>query len=309
MSDISAINKNSSDSTSAFAWGQYRVWAATSREIKATLTAWQLRVLIIFLAGAILGTFSDQISNWSHALSQILGYLSAIALGLAALFSKEILGPTKYQAWIRARSAAEALKSQVYLFLMKAPPYLGNKSDEILVNKVEEINEDVQDMTATTISDDEKRKDLPSDTLSIEDYIEIRVSEQIKKFYNPKAKKHGAIAKCGGSIGLALGIVGVILGIIKGADIEPLANIAGGWIAVVSTATTSVAAYIYAGRHQYLSISYQATARQLEAILAKWRAISKSNASTAERNQFIQDCENTISIENSAWMMAHKKIQ
>ena len=309
MSNRTAIKKNSSDSASAFTWGQYRVWAATSREIKATLTAWQFWVLIIFLAGAILGTLSDQISAWGNALPRILGVLSALALGLSAFFSKEILGPTKHQAWVRARSAAEALKSQVYLFLVKAPPYNGKNSSEILFKKAREINENVEDMKATSISEDDKCKNLPSDPLSIEDYIKERVSEQIKNYYNPKAKEHEATAKRGSSIALALGVVGVILGIIKGANIGPLATIAGGWIAVVSTAITSVAAYIYAGRHQYLSISYQATARQLEALLAKWRALGKSDTATTERNQFIQDCGNTISIENSAWMTAQKKPQ
>ena len=73
-------------------------------------------------------------------------------------------------------------------------------------------------------------------------------------------------------------------------------------MAVISTITASIAAYAYANRYQYLIISYQATAKRLELLLTRWQASGKTDSDTEARNQFILDCEEAISIENSAWM-------
>ena len=62
------------------------------------------------------------------------------------------------------------------------------------------------------------------------------------------------------------------------------------------------AAYLFAGRHQQLVPSYQATARQLELLVERWKASGKTDKDKADRDQFIQACENVISVENSSWM-------
>jgi hypothetical protein len=76
-----------------------------------------------------------------------------------------------------------------------------------------------------------------------------------------------------------------------------------GWIAFITTITASVAAYLYSGRYQYLIVSYQATARQLELLKNRWAiAADKQDDNSEKRNQFITECEMVISVENSAWM-------
>jgi len=96
--------------------------------------------------------------------------------------------------------------------------------------------------------------------------------------------------------GLFLGVLAVILGALGATGWT------AGWIAVISTITASVAAYAYAGRYQYLIISYQATGDKLERLRALWKAKGKTDADKDERNKFIIECEEVISIENSAWM-------
>lgn len=305
MNSATSTHKDSLKPAAAYAWGQYRIWAATSRELRAVLSTWQFRLLGLFLVGAVLGTLSEQTaglnlgdSNWSW-LARLLGWLSAIALGLAAFFSKEILSPDRFRFWVRARSAAEALKSQVYLSLANAPPYDTGKAVNLLFKKTEELNNTVADLTAKTISGDEKREGCPSGPLSVEEYIKLRVNDQIHGYYIPKAEEHEAIVKRGRTIGLVLGAMAVALGALGGIGFP---NITAGWVPVVSTATAALTAYIYAGRHQYLIISYQTTARQLEKLLALWKTSGKTDEDAVERNQFIIDCEATISVENSAWM-------
>lgn len=305
MNTSSSINKDTMNSASAYTWGQYRTWAATSRELKAVVSAWQFRVLTLLLVGAVSGTLSEQIggldlngSNWSW-LARVFGWFSAIALGLAAFFSKGILSPDRERSWVRARSVAEALKSQVYLFLAKTPPYDKGAAVDIVFKETEELTNSVKGLAAKTISDEKKREGLPSGPLTVDEYIKIRVNDQAQNFYIPKAVEHEGVVKRIRAISLVLGAIAVVLGALGGSG---FAEFSAGWIPVISTATAAITAYIYAGRHQYLVISYQATAGQLERLLARWRASGKTDRDNIERNQFIMDCEAAISVENSAWM-------
>jgi hypothetical protein len=51
-----------------------------------------------------------------------------------------------------------------------------------------------------------------------------------------------------------------------------------------------------------LIVSYQATARQLEALKSRWMVLGSPEADPAQRGQFVHACEDAISIENNAWM-------
>ena len=75
-----------------------------------------------------------------------------------------------------------------------------------------------------------------------------------------------------------------------------------GWVAFFTTITASIAAYAYASRYQYLIISYQATANRLELFRTRWQASGMTDSDVEQRNRFILDCEEAISIENSAWI-------
>ncbi len=298
MNPSSSTHEGTPFSAATHSWAQYRVWAATSRELKAQLTSWQLRVLVLTLVGAILGTLSQQFAGWGW-VSNFSGWGSAIALGTAAFFGREILKPDKERHWVRARSAAEAYKSQTYLFLANAPPYDKDDKVKVLFNKTDQLYKSVKELQETNISDEMKHKGLPSDPLSINDYMHMRVNDQIQKYYRPQAAKHATVVKRGSAIGLVLGVLAVALGALEGSGISKFTAV---WIAVVTTATTAVGSYLYAGRHQYLVISYQATARRLEWLHDRWQASGKSDSDTEERNQFICNCEDAISVENSDWM-------
>lgn len=105
------------------------------------------------------------------------------------------------------------------------------------------------------------------------------------------------------NIGLSLGVFAIVLGALG------LTGWTAGWIAVISTIAASITAFAYAGRYQYLIISYQTTANKLERLRVLWESKGKTDTDTKERNEFILECEEVISIENSAWMaeMAKQK--
>lgn len=298
----SSLKEHNGDSALAFTWGQYRVFAATSRAIKAELSAWRLRVLVLSIAGAILGTLCQQSTGWGLAggklswLPTAFGILSAIALGLAAYFGKELLNPEKERNWVRARSMAESLKAESYLFAANAHPY--DKVDAIdqLFARTERLLESVTNLKTKRISDEDKRKRLIPLNISSNEYIQIRVNDQINNYYDPRSSEHEETVGRVKWISLVLGALAIILGALGATGWT------AAWVAVITTVTLAISAYLYAGRYQYLVISYQATARRLEMLRSRWQSSGKTDEDIQERNQFILDCEDAISVENSAWM-------
>ena len=304
MSELTS-NQDKSNSVLAYVWGKYREYALTSRKRKAELTAWRFRVLIFGITGAILGTLCQEsirlgfndISNLSW-VPFILGLSSAAAIGLATYFGKELVNPYQEQRWIRSRSMAEALKSEIYLFRSNSPPYDTDKKPEKLIENVEELLKKVEDLPTEIISEEQKQKGLLTEDLTIEEYIEKRVNDQINNFYRPSSDELKQKMKRNKNIGLSLGVFAIVLG-----ALGLTTGWTAGWIAVISTIAASITAFAYAGRYQYLIISYQTTANKLEQLCELWKSKGKTDNDTDARNKFIRECEAVISIENSAWMV------
>ncbi len=303
MNTTSSGSKTPKEEALDYIWKQYRIYAATSRKHKKVLSSWRYYVLGLSIIGAILATICQQAAGlefgnitWWPWMPRIMGGLSAIALGLAAFFSKEILSPDRERRWVRSRSLAEALKTHAYLFATGAPPYDTSEAIDLLYDNIKELLGEVTDLTVESISKAEGRKYIPPASLSVDQYIDVRITDQIDNFYTPRAAEHQTTMDKGRKISLGLGVTAVILGALGASGWT------AGWVAVISTITASIAAYLYAGRYQYLVISYQASARRLGLLSSRWRSSGKTDADIKERNTFICACEDLISIENSAWM-------
>jgi hypothetical protein len=227
----------------------------------------------------------------------ILGFSSAAAIGLATYFGKELVNPYQEQRWIRSRSMAEALKSEIYLFRSNSPPYDTDKKPEKLIENAVELLKKVEDLPTEIISEEQKQKGLPTDDLTVDEYIQTRVNDQINNFYRPKSDELKQKMKRNKNIGLSLGVFAIVLGALG------LTGWTAGWIAVIATIAASITAFAYAGRYQYLIISYQTTANKLERLRVLWESKGKVDNDTDARNKFIRECERVISIENSAWMV------
>lgn len=307
MSAGQTIEKQTRDSAAAFVWGFYRAFAAAARLRKKELVAWRERVLTLSIAGAIFATLCQWSTGWGledagwRWLPNFFGGASAIALGVAMYFGKEILDPEQERRWIRTRSLAESLKAQAYLFLAGASPYEGIEAAELVLKKTEQLLETAKDLPTNPISDQDKSKGLPPNPLSVNQYIQIRVNDQINNFYHPKANENKQIMRRGRRIGLILGGLAVVFGALGSSGWT------AAWVAAITTITVAITAYLFAGRYQYLLISYQATARRLELLRARWETSGRTDADTAERNRFLLECEEAISIENSAWMAEFTK--
>jgi hypothetical protein len=277
-----------------FAWGEYRAWAATSRHKKAEIFSWKFRVLVLTVVGALLATVSKQIAGCSDPAAWAIGIVGGGLVALATYLGREILSPDQERLWIRARSLAETLKAETFLFRAGARPYDGPDPGPKLKEQVNQHLGTETNLQPVALSAEDRQQGIPAGPLSVADYIKERLDDQIDGFYRPRVQEYDRLMKNWRNVNLALGAVATVLGI--------LGKWTGAWVAVITTITTSVAAYLYANRYQYLIISYQATARQLEALKYDWGIMGAPEDDPEKRNQFLQDCEEAISIENSAWM-------
>jgi len=296
------LDKDSWNSALKYIWSQYRIWAKTSRSYKNEVTRWRDIVLALSIGGAILGTLSQQMEVWKITpkapwVGPGLGFLSGAALGLAAYFTKEVFSPDPEARAVRARSAAEAFKSEAYLLAAGAPPYGAATTTDGLFVRTEKVKKAIENLAPVTITPEQKLEGLPSIPMSVEDYIKQRVDQQINQYYLPQANANAKKVAFGRKLSLFLGALAVLLGLMS----ARFASVAG-WVAVIGTITAAIAARQYSGRYQFLIVTNQATAQRLDWLKTRWEIERKSQPGAEPQNRFILACEEAISVENSSWM-------
>jgi hypothetical protein len=293
------LDHDSLNSAMKYIWSQYRTWAMTARKHKDQVSRWRDIVLMLSIGGAVLGILGQQLQGSRELTawpSQVLGLLSGAALGLAAYFSKELFSPDQEGNGVRARATAEALKSEAYLLATGVGPYNDVASIDELFANLDTIRTTAGNVASLTTTEAERLAGIPSAPMTIDEYLEQRVDDQIS-WYSSQARANTTKLSRGRTLSLILGAVAVVLGLLASKNLSVAA-----WIAVIGTITAAIAARQYAGRYQFLIASYQAAAEKLARLKARWEIERKMRPGTAADQKFILACEETISAENSGWM-------
>ena len=285
--------------TVAFLWEQYRTWALTARKLKKVLTKWKVRVFILALLGSFTAVLSDQLLflGEGNVFSQIAGGISGLSVALSAYAGGEMLSQEREQQWLRSRSAAEAFKRESYLYLLDAPPYHLPNANERIFDRIDELVSQMADVPAATITPEAAVKGLPTQDLSVSDYVNHRVTDQVNSYYRPKTSDYLKILDRAKLASWLLGFVGVIMG-------TAAANGMNGntvWIAFISATTASIAAFISTNKYEYMVLTYQAAANRLLMLSARYEQIDKAD-DEAQRH-FVSEVEQIIAMENSSWVV------
>ena len=282
-------------------WTAYRTWAATARFHKDALDFWRRWSLLLAIAGAVLATLGQQIvhlapeGGWEKWAYQAPGLLGSAAIALAAYFSREITGGDRERNWIRARSAAESLKSAIYLYRAGVPPFDGPAGASQLLRRVRDIQGTVADVLTRALS---QETDPDLSPLTVDAYLALRVEDQVR-FYDDRAATYQTKTDRLRAVMLVLGAVSVVFGLLS--TLSKTIPVAG-WVAVTATVTAALTAYVQNQRYQALMVLYQATARRLRELESEWAASRKTELDRVERDTFIQDCEATMAGESGAWV-------
>jgi hypothetical protein len=288
------------------AWQDQAIWSETANRLKIQLTTWRKSAAIAGIIGAFLETLVASMTGLGLSwlwIRTILALLGAIILAAVPYILKTKVSNDQVIKWVRARSVSEGLKETIYRYLLRVPPFgpASTPADlikdcQILKNNVEDLGED-----AATVSP--RRKERPL-TLTIDEYIENRVNDQIEHYYRPKAQENALAAKKLHGLEFFLGLLAVILGAIAGAATAtglPELSTLSPWVAVVTTAGAAVTAHLAASRYDHQAMIYFSTANRIKGVRDAWLATS-DRLESGRIAKFVDDIEHAISTENEAWL-------
>jgi hypothetical protein len=214
---------------------------------------------------------------------------------------KQLLGTERETQWVQARGIAEALKSQLYLFWMRADPYQVSATDEAspekrLLDKVAELEQVGVQLPRREPTSAEKSTPPARSSMTIENYLKFRIQDQIG-FYRTQVRNHQTRLAAFQRVGFVLGLIGTLMGVF-GASESGTKVVA--WVAVVSTAAMGLTSFATAGRHQYIITTYRAAADRLEYLAGVWSSTGKT---PEDQRRFVIDAEATLRAENAAWLV------
>jgi hypothetical protein len=275
-------------------WQQYRTWADTARHLKERNAGWKRKVLTLTIAGTALATLGPHSSN--ALVARVLPMIGAAALAVATYFGKELLDAGHEERWTRARAAAEAFKSEACKYLVKVPPYDSVDRVAKLKMRLDELAKVIVKGQPDDISDDQSKKDLPTQEWTFDDYLVKRLDDQVT-FYRNKAMEHTARMNRGRIVSLTLGCTSVLLGAVTGATPEG-ATLSGAVLGVVTTAGGALGAYFQAGHYEAIAVKYRETALALSALKAEFT----SPGATQDAAGLVTSAEAIMQAENVGWL-------
>jgi hypothetical protein len=278
-------------------WADYRRCAARSRALKRRLDAIRLWALALFIGGAALGVLSAQLPL-PDALAKALALLSAAAIALSAYLTAQALDAGLERGWIEARAVAEALKSDAYRFLAKAPPYEAADASERLAETARALRLRLRLGEFAHIGEAERLADLPRNWLGPGEYVQQRVRDQID-YFERRAAEHARNAQKLKLLTIALGAIGVLLAAARG--VYPQAGALAAWVGVVGTVSGAITTYLFANRLLFLAASYETTALRLSFALEDWSRVPKAGQAAAI-GPFVGKVEDILLLENKQWV-------
>ena len=283
-------------------WSIYRTWARTAAYEKGKLDWLTHQSLWLAVGGAVVATLGQQFATSAPndvafmIFDKALGVVGAGAVALAAYLSRQALGNDRVSVWTRSRTAAESLKSLIYLYRASAPPFDGPDRTKQLTSRVEAVVDELKGLEPRP----QDNKPVPAANLTVDQYLTERVNDQIN-WYEKRASEHQARADLCRTWTAILGGIGALLALGTAA-----ASISA-WAAVVATVTAAITAHMKNQQYQMLTTTYRATAMRLKLLASEWSGSGKTDRDKAERNLFIQSCEDTMAAENGAWSVLWTK--
>jgi hypothetical protein len=286
----------------ARAWERQKQWSLVADQCKRKVTSGRIVVLTLLASGALLQPLAKELGKLIEGHSLVPMFtsgLGAAALACVPILRRAWLGTQNVGDWARARSASEALKHEIYLYLTRTEPYHDSTAGNLLAERRADLLHKIEDLEKYAATVEVKNADPPK-PMDAAAYFEQRVASQIAEYYRPQAKKLARRCAAYRSLELWLSILAAILGALASAW---QASSVGAWVAVVTTVGAAITAHIAANGFDQKIRAYLSTAQRLEDLRDSWMAaVSNSQITPEKTSALIRDCERIISIENEGWM-------
>lgn len=305
--------------TARVAWLEYQQWAHTSRTLKTTFEKKKQWAIALPILGVLLATIAGQLGGTpdgnapevgsSISIGSGIGLVGAMLLAVGGYFGRVFLTAENEQLWVRARYLAEALKREVWLYLMRVPPYDTDSRNETLDAKASELT---TGRGLTKTGDSTASRAFP-EVDSVRGYAEQRVEKQ-RQYYEKTWKKHERTHKRLEWIVLGLAVVSIVFGVL--AVISPifpalaplLTTLSGVAIAVINSTRVGRLVSIYQETEWQLrrrKARWEDMDRKLEAAETAARRADRKEELAEERRtagaDFVMDCEAIMTRENESW--------
>lgn len=266
------------------AWQQQSSWSQVGDRLKRTLQRRRWANLVLTIAGSVLSVTAANV-GLSSAPGKAFAAAAGFCLGVATIV-QTVGGTAGVRDWTRARSIAEALKSEIYL---ARAGYAAPDFDDT----VKRIIDAGDDLRAHLAGIEPQTRDLPP-VHNTETYLDVRVGRQIDTYYRPRAARLATVVKVYRSAEIILGVLAVGLTVVAGTwEIDWLAT----WVPVVTTVTAAVVAHAAAERSSYQLVEYVRTRDELSRVLHR----AGENARLTDE-QLVRHAEAVISAQNEGWM-------
>jgi len=267
-------------------WRQAEAWAAAADHGKHGILRARSAAFLLGTVGAALGALGGTLAGVPSAV-KLLGLGSAVAVVLAGFIGREFLGEAQELAWNRARVLAEALRREVWLSLMRVPPYDGFEAASTILQTAERL----QRNTGLSRTARATREPAPfPEVTSLEDYARLRLDAQIAYYgtawrcadRRTRRWRVAAAVMAGAATILGLGVV--------------TSPALPAWVPVLTTAAAGTAAHLRALRLEAVLPLYQEAEHQL-----RLKRAAFDGGHVTQRAAFVHACEDIMSRENQSW--------
>jgi hypothetical protein len=285
-------------------WLKQSRWSRTGDRLKNANRSWTGPLVATGFAGVVFSTLSPEILKgfsspeaWKGAQFAIT-VAGPLLVACSGVLTRELLGPKSEQAWIKARGVSEDLKSEGYIYAAGAPPYADRAAaPEALLGRIDAIAAGTDDVgpLAEPAPEAAKGAQHPTEALTVDDYIRRRVDTQ-RRYFQDHAGSYETRLRFWRRASILLALLSTGLGILAGARKLAAFNV---WVAVLSTAIATIAAFVYASRFEFQAASYFATGERLENLVNRWRVTASQDRDHGAR--FVLDCEAALATQNRAW--------
>ena len=322
------------DSKLFLLWKRQLQWNEVSKAKKADLDFWRRINLFLTIVGAFISAYATQIDGDSQWIAAIIG--SAL-LACVPLIKTNFLSPKQVDEFVRCKSTAAFMKSELYLYRLRVKPYSkdlsDNKNVRILTDRFAQLREAVQDLKylfalqeSTVIEmikkwDDDDGIDGDNTSFTYQNNIspEVYIEERLEVEYKRLKSKSKSLAREGlflsfwqYTFGTLAALVGFLAGTTDGSTgggaVSSYLNLIPGnlgiWAPVFTTAAATMSSYLSEQQHYEFSALYIGAAQKLEDLrlyLNFDEASRKKKGFAQSWEEFVLECEAAILAENIQW--------
>jgi hypothetical protein len=274
------------------AWRYHRQWSLAAKAARTNLDRWRGRNLALLVTGAFAGALAAQ--TWlPSGVTRLCAVVAALVLALAGFVQANALNADRTARWVRARAASEALKAEVYRYLVGVAPYGGADRGDVLDAQLAVIQNRANAQLLDQQSSRADEQQLPA-LRTVAQYVTDRAQDQAD-WHRGEARSHARRGRRLRGRQLAVTAAGAVLSAVAAAF--PTWHVSA-WTTALTTVAAAIGAQVAATQHQRIAETYAATTDQLDRLVAGFDAAT----ATPERGaRFVVDVERVLATQNGGW--------